>query len=65
VACTSMIHAAAPHFRWPFAVRYAAHQLNLWPHVSLPETSPTLRWTGLQRAPRLQQGPRRQQGERL
>ncbi|CAI7738514.1 unnamed protein product, partial [Closterium sp. NIES-53] len=20
--------------------------LNLWPHVSLPETSPTLRWTG-------------------
>ncbi|CAI7844326.1 unnamed protein product, partial [Closterium sp. NIES-54] len=25
---------------------YAAHQLNLWPHVSLPETSPTLRWTG-------------------
>ncbi|CAI7749420.1 unnamed protein product [Closterium sp. NIES-54] len=31
---------------WPFAVRYAAHQLNLWPRVSLPETSPTLRWTG-------------------
>ncbi|CAI7858130.1 unnamed protein product [Closterium sp. NIES-54] len=27
-------------------VQYAAHQLNLWPHVSLPETSPTLRWTG-------------------
>ncbi|CAI7820052.1 unnamed protein product [Closterium sp. NIES-54] len=21
-------------------------ELNLWPHVSLPETSPTLRWTG-------------------
>ncbi|CAI7839112.1 unnamed protein product [Closterium sp. NIES-54] len=41
-----MIHAAAPHFLWPFVVRYAAHQLNLWPHVSLPETSPTLRWTG-------------------
>ncbi|CAI7843777.1 unnamed protein product [Closterium sp. NIES-54] len=41
-----MIHAAAPHFLWPFAVRYAAHQLNLWPRVSLPETSPTLRWTG-------------------
>ncbi|CAI7806718.1 unnamed protein product [Closterium sp. NIES-53] len=40
-----MIHAAAPHFLWPFAVRYAAHQLNLWPRVSLPETSPTLRWT--------------------
>ncbi|CAI7904890.1 unnamed protein product [Closterium sp. NIES-54] len=46
VARTSMIHAAAPHFLWPFAVRYAAHKLNLWPHVSLPETSPTLRWTG-------------------
>ncbi|CAI7926741.1 unnamed protein product, partial [Closterium sp. NIES-53] len=46
VARTSTIHAAAPHFLWPFAVRYAAHQLNLWPRVSLPETSPTLRWTG-------------------
>ncbi|CAI7745717.1 unnamed protein product [Closterium sp. NIES-53] len=46
VARTSMIHAAAPHFRWPFAVWYAAHQLNLWPRVSLPETLPTLRWTG-------------------
>ncbi|CAI7762082.1 unnamed protein product [Closterium sp. NIES-53] len=46
VARTSMIHAAAPHFLWPFAVRYAAHQLNLWPRVSLPETSPSLRWTG-------------------
>ncbi|CAI7801750.1 unnamed protein product [Closterium sp. NIES-54] len=46
VARTSMIHAAAPHFLWSFAVRYAAHQLNLWPRVSLPETSPTLRWTG-------------------
>ncbi|CAI7830475.1 unnamed protein product, partial [Closterium sp. NIES-53] len=45
VARTSMIHAAAPHFRWPFAVWYAAHQLNLWPCVSLPETLPTLRWT--------------------
>ncbi|CAI7742280.1 unnamed protein product [Closterium sp. NIES-53] len=42
---TSMIHTAAPHFLWPFAVRYAAHQLNLWPCVSEPETSPTLRWT--------------------
>ncbi|CAI7808561.1 unnamed protein product [Closterium sp. NIES-54] len=46
VQCTSMIHAVAPHFLWPFAVRYVAHQLNLWPRVSLPETSPTLRWTG-------------------
>ncbi|CAI7866114.1 unnamed protein product [Closterium sp. NIES-53] len=41
-----MIHAAAPHFLWPFVVQYAAHQLNLQPRVSLPETSPTLRWTG-------------------
>ncbi|CAI7880335.1 unnamed protein product [Closterium sp. NIES-54] len=39
VARTSMIHAAAPHFLWPFAVRYTAHQLNLWLCVSL-------RWTG-------------------
>ncbi|CAI7860646.1 unnamed protein product [Closterium sp. NIES-54] len=46
VARTSMIHAAAPHFRWPFAVWYTANQLNLWPRVSLLETSPTLRWTG-------------------
>ncbi|CAI7735377.1 unnamed protein product, partial [Closterium sp. NIES-54] len=46
VARTSMIHATAPHFRWPFAVQYAAHQLNLQPRVSLPEISPTLRWTG-------------------
>ncbi|CAI7929778.1 unnamed protein product, partial [Closterium sp. NIES-54] len=45
IARTSMIHAAAPHFLWPFAVRYAVHQLNLWPRVSLPQTSPTLRWT--------------------
>ncbi|CAI7819930.1 unnamed protein product [Closterium sp. NIES-54] len=46
VARTSMIHAAAPHFLWLFAVQYAAHQINLQPQVSLPETSPTLRWTG-------------------
>ncbi|CAI7814133.1 unnamed protein product [Closterium sp. NIES-54] len=46
VARTSMIHAAAPHCLWPFAVQYAAHQLNLQPRVSLPETSPTLLWTG-------------------
>ncbi|CAI7814027.1 unnamed protein product [Closterium sp. NIES-53] len=46
VARTSMIHAAAPHFLWPFAVQYAAHQINLQPRVSMPETSPTLRWTG-------------------
>ncbi|CAI5964478.1 unnamed protein product [Closterium sp. NIES-64] len=46
VACTSMIHAAAPHFLWPFAVQYAAHQINLQPRVTLPETTPTLQWTG-------------------
>ncbi|CAI7858946.1 unnamed protein product, partial [Closterium sp. NIES-53] len=46
VARTSMIHVASPHFLWPFAVQYAAHQINLQPRVSLPETSPTLRWTG-------------------
>ncbi|CAI7834943.1 unnamed protein product [Closterium sp. NIES-53] len=46
VARTSMIHAVAIHFLWLFVVWYAAHQLNLWPRVSLPETSPTLRWTG-------------------
>ncbi|CAI7867091.1 unnamed protein product [Closterium sp. NIES-54] len=46
VARTSMIHAAAPHFLWPFAVPYGAHQINLQPRVSLPETTPTLRWTG-------------------
>ncbi|CAI7860156.1 unnamed protein product, partial [Closterium sp. NIES-54] len=46
VARTSMIHAAAPHFLWPFAVQYVAHQINLQPLVSLPETTPTPRWTG-------------------
>ncbi|CAI7811300.1 unnamed protein product [Closterium sp. NIES-53] len=48
VARTSMIHAASPHFLWPFAVWYAAHQLNLWPRVSLLETSPTLDGEGWQ-----------------
>ncbi|CAI7911945.1 unnamed protein product [Closterium sp. NIES-54] len=46
VARTSMIHAADPHFLWLFVVQYAAHQINLQPRVSLPETTPTLRWTG-------------------
>ncbi|CAI7787071.1 unnamed protein product [Closterium sp. NIES-54] len=46
VARSSMIHAAAPHFLWSFAVRYAVHQLNLLLRVSLSENSPTLRWTG-------------------
>ncbi|CAI7857420.1 unnamed protein product [Closterium sp. NIES-54] len=46
IARTPRIHAAAPHFLWPFAVQYAAHHINLQPRVSLPETTPTLRWTG-------------------
>ncbi|CAI7848391.1 unnamed protein product, partial [Closterium sp. NIES-54] len=46
VARTFMIHAAAPHFMWLFAVQYAARQITLQPRVSLPGTSPTLRWTG-------------------
>ncbi|CAI7756867.1 unnamed protein product, partial [Closterium sp. NIES-53] len=46
VARTSIMHAAAPHFLWPFAVRYAAHQINLHPRVSRPETSPAMLWTG-------------------
>ncbi|CAI7792554.1 unnamed protein product, partial [Closterium sp. NIES-53] len=45
VARTSMMHVAAPHFLWPFAVRYAAHQLNPHPRVSRTETSPALLWT--------------------
>ncbi|CAI7769813.1 unnamed protein product [Closterium sp. NIES-54] len=46
IARTSMIHARAPHFLWPYAVRYAAHQMNLQPCVSRPEASPTSLWTG-------------------
>ncbi|CAI7918402.1 unnamed protein product [Closterium sp. NIES-54] len=46
VARTSIIHAAAPHFLWLFTVQYAAHQINLQPRVSMPESTPTLRWTG-------------------
>ncbi|CAI7785703.1 unnamed protein product [Closterium sp. NIES-54] len=34
VARTSMIHAAAPHFLWPFAVQYVAHQINTFSLVS-------------------------------
>ncbi|CAI7776386.1 unnamed protein product [Closterium sp. NIES-54] len=45
IARTCMNHARAPHFLWPYAVRYAAHQLNLWPCVSRPEFSPTTLWT--------------------
>ncbi|CAI7817140.1 unnamed protein product [Closterium sp. NIES-53] len=46
IARTSTIHARAPHFLWPYAVRYATHQLNLWPRVSRPGASPTSLWTG-------------------
>ncbi|CAI5931590.1 unnamed protein product [Closterium sp. NIES-65] len=46
VARTSMMHAVAPHFLWPFAVQYVAHQINLYPRVSMPETSPALLWMG-------------------
>ncbi|CAI7914109.1 unnamed protein product [Closterium sp. NIES-54] len=37
-------HATSSSCLW--STQYAAHQLNLWPRVSLPETSRTLRWTG-------------------
>ncbi|CAI7892112.1 unnamed protein product [Closterium sp. NIES-54] len=44
VARTSMIHAAAPHLLWPFAIWYAAHQLNLWPRdVTFDEWIPFYR----------------------
>ncbi|CAI7770813.1 unnamed protein product [Closterium sp. NIES-53] len=46
IARTSMTHARAPHFLWSYAIRYATHQLNLWPRVSRPEVSPTSLWTG-------------------
>ncbi|CAI7756256.1 unnamed protein product [Closterium sp. NIES-54] len=46
IARTSMEHACAPHFLWPYAVRYAAYQLNLWACVSRLEVSPTCLWTG-------------------
>ncbi|CAI7792815.1 unnamed protein product, partial [Closterium sp. NIES-53] len=45
-ARTSMTHICAPHFLWPYAVWYTAHQLNLWPRVSRPEVSSTSLWTG-------------------
>ncbi|CAI7815206.1 unnamed protein product [Closterium sp. NIES-54] len=45
IARTSMIHARAPHFLWPYAVRYAVDQLNLQPRVLRPEASPTRLWT--------------------
>ncbi|CAI7798552.1 unnamed protein product [Closterium sp. NIES-53] len=33
-------------FHLDFDATYAVHQINLQPRVSLPETTPTLRWTG-------------------
>ncbi|CAI7886996.1 unnamed protein product [Closterium sp. NIES-54] len=36
VARTSICHAGAPQFLWPQAVRYGAHQLNLWPSDAWP-----------------------------
>ncbi|CAI7840905.1 unnamed protein product [Closterium sp. NIES-53] len=43
IARTSMIHARAPHFMWPYALCYAAHQLNLQSRVSRPDVSRTIR----------------------
>ncbi|CAI7841145.1 unnamed protein product [Closterium sp. NIES-54] len=44
VARTSMIHAAASHFMWPFALRYVADQLILWPRdVTFDESVPFYR----------------------
>ncbi|CAI5969811.1 unnamed protein product [Closterium sp. NIES-64] len=39
VARTSMMHAAAPHFLWPFGVQYAAYQLNLQPRAFVRDLS--------------------------
>ncbi|CAI7738402.1 unnamed protein product [Closterium sp. NIES-54] len=46
VARTSICHAGAPQFLWPQAVRYAAHQLNLWPSDAWPRVMPIFLWTG-------------------
>ncbi|CAI7872377.1 unnamed protein product, partial [Closterium sp. NIES-54] len=40
---TSMCHAGSPQFLWPQAVRYAVHQLNLWPSDARPRLSPRTR----------------------
>ncbi|CAI7816529.1 unnamed protein product [Closterium sp. NIES-53] len=42
---TSMCHAGAPQFLWPKAVRYAVHQLNLWPSDAQPRVTPVSLWT--------------------
>ncbi|CAI7910803.1 unnamed protein product [Closterium sp. NIES-54] len=46
VARTSMCHASTPLFLWLQAVRYAAHQLNLWPSDARPRVTPVSLWTG-------------------
>ncbi|CAI5976900.1 unnamed protein product [Closterium sp. NIES-64] len=46
VARTSMVHAAAPHFLWPFAVRYAAHQITFSPGSPDRRPPQPLLWTG-------------------
>ncbi|CAI7783555.1 unnamed protein product [Closterium sp. NIES-54] len=46
VARNSMCHAGAPQFLWPQAVRYAVHQLNLWPIDARPQVMPVSLWTG-------------------
>ncbi|CAI7741008.1 unnamed protein product [Closterium sp. NIES-54] len=46
VAWTSMCHAGAPQLLWPQAVRYAVHQLNLWPCDARPRVTPISLWTG-------------------
>ncbi|CAI7769174.1 unnamed protein product, partial [Closterium sp. NIES-53] len=50
IARTSMIHARAPHFLWPYALRYATHQLNLQPRVSRPEPPPGPALSGVSHA---------------
>ncbi|CAI7772564.1 unnamed protein product [Closterium sp. NIES-53] len=44
VSWTSMCHAGAPQFLWPQAVRYAAHQLNLWPSDARPWVTSVILW---------------------
>ncbi|CAI7847379.1 unnamed protein product [Closterium sp. NIES-54] len=44
-AWTSMCRASAPQFLWPQGVRYAAHQLNLWPSDARPRVTPVSLWT--------------------
>ncbi|CAI7916263.1 unnamed protein product [Closterium sp. NIES-54] len=46
VTRTSMCHAGAHQFLWPQAVRYAAHQLNLWLSNARPQVTPVSLWTG-------------------